>query len=191
MKNNKLKINELKINELIEVIEVTRHMIRPVGPGMVPESNQKTFESTKIHMKIFTDGEVDSIGEEVSKSINEYYIGDEKYEYAVDTLKTKNLYLKNYTYVIVYLIANEYRHIGSISGLFDVTKDVQVYLNDVRDKKALHEVKKVICKLKDYNESIDYSSVFGFLLTSTLGKKDENFSIEEKTRNVYTLSKIK
>ena len=184
-----MKINELKTNDPIEVVEVTSHMIKPTGPGMLPESNPKIYEFTKIHMKIFTDGEIDSITEEASKVINEYYIGEEKYEYGVDTLKTRKLYLKNYTYAIVYLIANEYRHIGSISGLFDITKDVQVYLNDVTNKKDLKEVKRVINEISRCNSSVDYTSLFSFFLSSTFGITIRNFNIEEKSKNVYNLRK--
>ena len=181
-----MKFKELKEHEPLEVVEVTKHMVIPDFPG-TKSLNRKVFEDKKIQMRIFTDGEIAEESEETTKSIDEYYIGKRKYQLAVDTLKTKNLYFKNHSYVITYLIAKEFRTVGSVSGWFDVVEDVSIYLKNPKDKTALKSAKGVIREIENHNKSVDYSSLFGMLFSQ--GKESPKFEPEEISKNVYSLKK--
>ncbi len=173
-----MKIKELKENEPVELIEVIRTLYPTFDNSLEPIKNKY------VQTKIITDGEIVK-EEEITKSINEYYIGRKKYD-DVDTLSTKNIYLKNYSYVIVYLLAKEKLYNGNMVGFFDIIKDVSIYLKNPKDKQALKEAKKVIKTIHKHNQNVDYSSIFNMLFQS---KDDINYKIEKISKNVYTLKK--
>lgn len=114
-----MKIRELKENESLEVIEVT---MKPNNTDIFDSvlSDSDTGEYSRIKMRILTDGEIERQTEEISQDINEFYIGENKYQFDVNTLKTKKLYFKNYSYIITYLVSTEYRLFGTIPRKFDI-----------------------------------------------------------------------
>ena len=183
-----MKLKELKENEPLNIIEVSKQYHYPSFIARRPKGSD-TYEEKKIKMKVFTDGEIEKQTEETSQNINEYYIGKKKYNYDVDVLKAKNLYFKNHSYVITYLIAAEHMTIGNITGWFDIVKEVSVYLENIKDKKALKEAKRVIKEINNLNSHTDYSSLFGMILSQPT--KSEKFETEEISRNVYTLKRTK
>ena len=83
-----MKIRELKENESLEVIEVT---MKPNNTDIFDSvlSDSDTGEYSRIKMRILTDGEIERQTEEISQDINEFYIGENKYQFDVNTLKTK------------------------------------------------------------------------------------------------------
>ena len=112
-----MKIKELKENQPLNVIEVYKHEGIP-SFGLDNKSNDSTLEFKQIHTMVFTDGEFLKESEEKIKNIKEYYIGNKKYEYRVDTLKTRDIFLKNYSYAIVYLVAQEWITVGNVRRWF-------------------------------------------------------------------------
>ena len=171
-----MKIIELKENEPLEVIKVTKRITLPACFYKDDETKTKDFE--KVKMRIFTDGEIAKETKETFHNINECYIG-----------RTKNLYFKNHSFVIVYLIAEEYMTIGNVAGLFDVIKDISIYLENKKDKKALKDAKRIIKEIANLNKGIDYSSLLGMLASES--KKSVEFETEEISKNVYSLKKTK
>lgn len=171
-----MKIIELKENEPLEVIKVTKRITLPACFYKDDETKTKEFE--KVKMRIFTDGEIAKETKETFHNINECYIG-----------RTKNLYFKNHSFVIVYLIAEEYMTIGNVAGCFDVIKDISIYLENKKDKKALKSAKRIIKEIANLNKGIDYSSLLGMLVSES--KKSVEFETEEITKNVYSLKKTK
>lgn len=63
-----MKIKELKENEPVELIEVIRTLYPTFDNSLEPIKNKY------VQTKIITDGEIVK-EEEITKSINEYYIG--------------------------------------------------------------------------------------------------------------------
>lgn len=171
-----MKIIELKENEPLEVIKVTKRITLPACFYKDDETKTKDFE--KVKMRIFTDGEIAKETKETFHNINECYIG-----------RTKNLYFKNHSFVIVYLIAEEYMTIGNVAGCFDVIKDISIYLENKKDKKALKSAKRIIKEIANLNKGIDYSSLLGMLVSES--KKSVEFETEEISKNVYSLKKTK
>ena len=131
-----MKIRELKENESLEVIEVT---MKPNNTDIFDSvlSDSDTGEYSRIKMRILTDGEIERQTEEISQDINEFYIGENKYQFDVNTLKTKKLYFKNYSYIITYLVSTEYRLFGTIPRKFDIVNDISIYLKNEKDKKYI------------------------------------------------------
>ena len=185
-----MKIRELKENEPLKVTRVTYHF--PAWPdpstGKV-DKDAKPIEDERIKTIIFTDGEIEKQTKEASQSIDEYYIGKSKYHMTVDTLETKNIYFKNHSYVITYLLAKEFMVKGSVGGWFDIIKDVSIHIENKKDIKALREAKKVIKEINNLNSHTDYSSLFGMILSQPT--KSERFETKEISKNIYTLKRIK
>ncbi len=183
-----MKIRELKENEPLKVIEVTKHLTVPTSPGKIDEET-KVIEDKRIKTIIITDGEIEKQTEETTQDINEFYIGKSKYQMTVDTLETKNIYFKNHSYVITYLLAKEFMVKGSVGGWFDIIKDVSIHIENKKDIKALREAKKVIKEINNLNSHTDYSSLFGMILSQPT--KSERFETKEISKNIYTLKRIK
>lgn len=185
-----MKIRELKENESLEVTRVTYHF--PAWPdpstGKV-DKDAKPIEDKRIKTIIFTDGEIEKQTEETTQDINEFYIGKSKYQMTVDTLKIKNIYFKNHSYVITYLLAKEFMVKGSVGGWFDIIKDVSIHIENKKDIKALREAKKVIKEINNLNSHTDYSSLFGMILSQPT--KSERFETKEISKNAYTLKRTK
>lgn len=180
-----MKIRELKENEPLKVTRVTYHF--PAWPdpstGKV-DKDDKLIEDERIKTIIFTDGEIEKQTEEASQSIDEYYIGKSKYHMTVDTLETKNIYFKNHSYVVTYLLAKEFRAIHNGGGWFDVIKDVSIHLENKNDKKALREAKRFIKQINERNDYTNYLSICGLLLP-------EDEGLEKISKNAYTLKRTK
>ena len=105
----------------------------------------------------------------------------------VDTLETKNIYFKNHSYVVTYLLAKEFRAIHNGGGWYDVIKNVSIHLENKNDKKALREAKKVIKEIynyNSYNNPTNYLSIWGLQLPQDEG-------LEKISKNAYTLKRTK
>lgn len=183
-----MKFQELRENEPLEVVEVSEHVEKPTF-GSKKDSNSDIIEFERIQTIVFTDGDIAQESEETTKNIKQYYIDKEKYQHTVDTLRTKNIHLKNHSYAITCLIASEFMTVENIRGWHNVVKDISIYLKNPNDKKALKSTKQVIKQIKDHNNSIDYSSLLGWLCSQN--KVAEKFETTRIARNVYTLRKIK
>lgn len=185
-----MKIRELKENEPLKVIEVTKNFPAWQNPsnGKI-DKEAKGFEDKRIKTIIITDGEIEKQTEETTQDINEFYIGKSKYHMTVDTLETKNIYFKNHSYVVTYLLAKEFMVKGRVRGWFDVIKDVSVHIENKKDIKALREAKKVIKEINNLNSHTDYSSLFGMILSQPT--KSERFETKEISKNIYTLKRTK
>ena len=189
-----MKIRELKENESLEVIEVT---MKPNNTDIFDSvlSDSDTGEYSRIKMRILTDGEIERQTEEISQDINEFYIGENKYQFDVNTLKTKKLYFKNYSYIITYLVSTEYRLFGTIPRKFDIVNDISIYLKNEKDKNALICAKQMI---KDFVIS-NFFFVFFFLYVlyfhlfeKAISQTDgtARLDINKISKNIYTLKKL-
>ena len=174
----KLFSNEGKL-ELTEV-SVTRSI-----PTFYKEEKPNTFEDTLVKTRVFTDGKVVRQEEPETEEIEEYFINGKKYTHKVDKKTTKNIYLKDFTYAIVYTTAREFLTVGNIHGNFFVTKDVEVYVKNRKDIKALMAARKAMKKIEEGNNSINYSSIFAMMMTSSQNRR--NMQFEEIKDSVYTL----
>lgn len=179
-----MKIQELKENSPIQVVEVFQH--EQVPPAFTKDPlNPVILEHKVIQTIVVTDGKIASESDETLEKINEFYINDEKYQYKVDTLKSKTLFLKNYSYVIKYLIAREWIKVGRVVGYFDVIKDISLYLENLEDKKALKNAKNIMSKIECSKE---ITTVSDWALSQAMPQK----GIAEKlSNNVYSLKKVR
>jgi len=179
-----MKIFELKEQQPLQIEEVTvHHKIPKIDNFNYPEE----IEMKQSRMVVYTDGIIENESEPEIKSINEYYIGKKKYEYDVDTLKKKNLFFKNHSYIIVFTITNEYRELANFRGWFDIVSNVQIYLANTKDKRALKEAKKVI-KILNNSNNTTYTSALMSTFLKPHNDEIEQINSQKITDNVYTLS---
>lgn len=148
----KQEIGELKDGMPLEVIEASHYNID--WPNVIPTR----VERPKIKTIVYTDGEIFKESEVETSNIEGYYFGTKKYDGKVEVLKRKQIFIKNHTFVVVYITAKESKIVGNVGGLFDVIKEVKIYLKDTNDKKALQSARAVIENNKSFSRNIDYSS---------------------------------
>ena len=177
-----MKFQELKEDEPLKLVEISEYFKMPPVDSN-EQNNPNIIEYKIVQMKVFTDGEISKDGEKTSKNINEYYIGKKKYQ--CDILNTKDVFFKNYSYVITYLLAKEMRSIGNVTGWFDIIKDVSIYLENLKDKKSLKKAKQAIKEIQNSINSVNYSSLFSMLFSQR--KISNDFEINELTKNIYSL----
>lgn len=73
---------------------------------------------------------------------------------------------------------------GHVRGWFDVIKDVSIYLENGKDKKALREAKRFIKQINECNDYTNYLSSWGLQLP-------EDERLEKISKNAYTLKRTK
>lgn len=148
-----------------------------------------SFEDVRMHMKVFTDGEIESVDESVSKKIDNISVLD-RYNNGSSTFRTSTIHLKNHTYAVVYVIAKEFLRFanGRGGGWYDVVKDVTVYTTNKRDLQALRKANKTIKMVAMNQKSINY----GTMLDRMLHGEDEQSKVleyEKADKYVFTLKK--
>ena len=152
----------------VKVVENLNYTICPPLPGHKPAS-QNIVEFPVSHMTIvFTDGK--QIGESETKYFNSdgqnVSFTDKKDLVGKGEIKkVKDIYIKDYTYVVVYSIAQEWRTIENVCGFFDIVKGVKYYLKDKNDKDALGKVNEIIEGIKTLSKNIDCSSLLNLVLS--------------------------
>lgn len=178
-----MKKQEFTSDGVLELVEVS---LRRRIPKMLccPESE---FDDVKIQTKIYTDGEVVQVGEPEEENIAEYFIDGKKYTHQVDKLRRTKIYLRDYSYAVVYTLGEEFLTVGNVSGFFKVVKDTKVFLKDMRDLTAMRKAKKTIQMINENNRSANYDSLFSMLMTGNTSPRKMEY--EKYNKNVYTLKK--
>lgn len=171
-----MNIGELNYGDPLRLIEVSNH-VNYRDQFM----NLFEVEHKRIYMKLYTDGEIYKESEETSERIDKYYIKDQKYDYVIDTLKSKDIYLRKHSFVIVLLIAKEFQKEGKYGGYYDVVKDVNVYLDNVNNKASLKNAKKALRKINYKNRPAIIQNIIA----------DKNIEFEKQNNeNIYKLKKV-
>ena len=182
-----VKIVELRESEPLEVIRVSKHTTYILPEPEDGIGTEDTVKDVPIEMMVFKDGVIERECDEKCTRIDEYYIGKNKFEYDVDTLESKKVYFKDFSFIISYLIGQELCTAGSVKGWFSVVKELKIYVKNSKDKRALKNAKRAIKAIKNYNNSVNYSSVFTMMLSQ--GRELQEIEIEEISDNVYTLKR--
>lgn len=100
----------------------------------------------KVKTMIYTDGNVINCSK---KDVihDEFIINGKLYEVNGSTFKKTKLAFEDANYVIKVITVNEWTTDGNIHGLFDVIKDIDIYLKNPKDKKTLKIVKKTVTEI--------------------------------------------
>ena len=175
---DKVLYHFLPIQDLIEVNTDSNEQIDKLTK--IPE--------VKVDSKIFTDGEIIKIIESSPESINEYRIGDNKYNLLVDTLIKKQVHIKNASYILVVTIAKEGVKIGKRgAGWMFVIKDSEIFLNNKKDKQALLTAKKTIMAITGSSHpKTTFEVMFG-----NPNQSDYGLEYAPAAENIYQLRKVK
>lgn len=135
----------------------------------------REIEDVTYDIKIITDGFIDS-----NNDISEKYENCSK-----NTVRTTNLYLKNYTYAIVLNIGREAFYNGKVGGVINCIKNISIYLRNLNDKEALKTAKEVIKQIRQANsEHKDFS------MNSLLREENNDFIFNVLDENVYFAKKL-
>ena len=153
-------------------------------------SNKKYYNREKICTYVYTDGEiVDSEVVCVENTSKFVFSNGKAYDQRIDKVMTKNLYLKDYTYAITYVIAEEYMQVGKVVGFFKVVKDTGVYFKDKVNWKAIRAVCNAITDISEQNTGGNYNSILDVALGKQ--KKSRRFKEEVLEDKVYRLVKTR
>lgn len=175
---------ELKPGTPLSLVECVKYSKVPNPPGK--KCKDQVIEFPVIESVLFTDGNIVNITDEFVENINNFNIGEQEYK-NLDLKKTKYVYLSDYTYAVVYLIAKEWLTMKKCGGMFDVVKKVSIYLKDKQDKEAIEKVKQVIQINSNNNKRIDTSSVFSLAMSEATGKIES--CGEEVNKGIYLVKK--
>lgn len=175
---------ELKSGTPLSLIECVKYSKVPNPPGK--KCKDQVIELPVIESVLFTDGNIVNITGEFVENINRFNIDDKRFK-EVDIKKTKYVYLSDYTYAVVYLIAKEWLTMNKCGGMFDVVKKVSIYLKDKQDKDAIEKVKEVIQTNSNNSRRIDISSVFTLAMSTAVGKTES--CGEEVSKGIYLVKK--
>jgi hypothetical protein len=106
-------------------------------------SKNKTIKTSRgvISTKILTDGQIKSVTD--LDSI-EFVLPTYFRNAGADVEEVKDLELINYNYVIRILTQLEYKEFNRDKGLFEIIKDIEVYIRDKKDKETLRNIKKTL-----------------------------------------------
>ena len=183
-----MKFKELKENEALMMNNVSLHVD---VPGVIGKDEKKLskIELERVKMILFTDAKNVRKMKLLLESIKQYVINGKKYDHDVDTLKTTQLYLDDYSYAITYLISSEWTRFGNIGGWLEVIRDITIYLKDINDRKVLQEAKRMIKMIDKYSKKINFSSFRQYLSTSIVEGNDHDF--EGVKKNIYILKRDK
>ena len=142
-----------EIHNIVES-DIVEHHIRfdpfvdPNGKDTSPKEDI-VRKNTKIKPIISTDGEIIKTEFEEPQPINNYYIKGKKYKCPSHTFLIKSkTHIKNASYIILYTMAKE--AITSRKSEY-VIKNIEIFLNNKKDKLALKRAKESIIEFKkDY-----------------------------------------
>lgn len=148
----------------------------------IPGKNEDRFINYNIIKQvIYTDATSYNVIDKKSQDIDKFTLGNKVYKAnskVVDSIK-----LNNYSYAIIYTIAKEQTFVNKVGGIFDIIKNIEINLSNLRDRKTLKVVKKVINN-NSFN-NVKFTSVFDYTLSSLMNK-DKRF---KQDGNVYLLTR--
>jgi len=174
-----MKYDVLGEGDSIKVVKGVKRTTPPLAPGKVEESKEILFPTLKTI--VFTDGSVDEVDVSEYKHLSGYYTMNDRTYTNVTDVEEKELYLENYSYAVKIIVSKEHLVGRKIGGWFEVIKDIQVYLKNPKDKKAMKEVKMILNIIRKNN-------IYDYEVLDNLSNK---FIFSVFTKNVYTLKKTK
>ena len=168
---------ELKPGTPLSLVKCIKYSKVPNPPGK--KCKDQVIEFPIIESVLFTDGNIVNITDEFVENVNSFNIDGHEYK-NLDLQKTKYVYLFDYTYAVIYLLAKEWLVKDKCSGMFDVVKKVSIYLKDKQDKDAIKRVKEVLKTNSSNSKKIDTSSVFALTMFSAISQQTSYSPVADK-----------
>ena len=144
----------------------------------------------KIKTIIYTDGKVIKVEKSEPIPISEYFIDKKKYNYEVNQLVKKRLYIEDATYIVKVNLAEEILDFESRGrkgrGNFYVITSSELLVKDKKDKEAIRKAKETVKSIKA--NSREFNSVWDVLFKK---KANNEFTLEyESTQeDIYQLKR--
>lgn len=171
-------MKELKYGESLNVVNVFRNIT-------LPDNNN--IELEKVRQIVFSDGTIDSEDDEIIEKIDKFpvdsFCGKQLYLYGVDTLKSRNIYFTNYSYIITFYIAEMNVHNRQLHGIADQIFGTQIYLKNKKDLVALRKARKIIKDIDElFNVKRDFTVSSREPIVSNCKQK-----VKQLGKNIYNI----
>ena len=165
-------------------LEGNTPIVIPKG-RFIHDDKECHFDERRYFMRVFTDGSILREEEPVESSEEEIKSIAKKHECYINNLETRNLFLKDYTYVVTRTIVRKWARVGNVGGWFSFAVDTNVYMKDPKDRKAKKTVKKLLYDFDQNNRSANYYSLWSYTFGQRSGLAD--FDSEKISDEVYSL----
>lgn len=185
-----MKYNILKEGQSIEVVTGFNTYTIPNFWTNEPE----TTKSDVLKTKIFTDGVIAEESSPVVEEVNDFYV-QKKYclpnnACSVSNISVKDVTLKDASYAVLFLIAEEFFRLNHGGAYENVLENVSVYIKNPKDKETWRKIKETI-KYNPLSYKLDNSPIGVKLGTMFYTSSFDDMYYEKHSDNVYTLKRIK
>jgi len=147
-------------------------------------------EEPIVRTKVFTDGKLVDESPVKEEAIATYsFSNGERLFRMVDTLKTKTLRFKDYSFIITYVLAREPFKVEDTRVMLTNVKDIKVYIKDIKNRKAQKMAKRVIKEIyrqnKRFNKEEQFLTLFQY--TFAFNSQNDPIAFNKETQDVYTV----
>jgi hypothetical protein len=179
-----MKYNLLKEDDTIKLfsgIKIIHFDDFPDPNGVsLGESSKKVeqieTERPAITTEVYTDGQIKKM---TSVDFKQSEIPNIFNKVEANKKELKELELTNHSYVIVVIKTCEFQQHGNVCGLYDVIKDVKVYLKNPKDRTSLRRVK----------DTLDLIYPSSQMNSKVVTIEPSPISYDYNSENVYTLTR--
>lgn len=172
----------------MKAIELKENEHLKISNGYLLDKNEeRAFPPHRYYMNVFTDGVVASEGKPLPACKSDVESIVKQYDCRINTLESKDLQLKDYTYAITYTIVQKWAQVGRVGGWFEFCVGMNVYMKNPKDRKTIRTVRKVLKDIEENNRSGDYSSVWAATFSKRRGL--QSFEPKKIGDNIIQLAK--
>lgn len=171
-----------EVNRKYQIAAFAKDDDGKIGTSMIDRVDNK------IKTIIYTDGKVINIEKSEPIPISEYFIDKKKYNYEVNQLVKKRLYIEDATYIVKVNLAEEILDFESRGrkgrGNFYVITSSELLVKDKKDKEAIRKAKETVKSIKA--NSREFNSAWDVLFKKK-ANNESTLEYESTQEDIYQL----
>ncbi len=171
-----------EVNRKYQIAAFAKNDDGKIGTSMIDRVDNK------IKTIIYTDGKVIKVEKSEPIPISEYFIDKKKYNYEVNQLVKKRLYIEDATYIVKVNLAEEILDFESRGrkgrGNFYVITSSELLVKDKKDKEAIRKAKETVKSIKA--NSREFNSVWDVLFKKK-ANNESTLEYESTQEDIYQL----
>lgn len=171
-----------EVNRKYQIAAFAKDDDGKIGTSMIDRVDNK------IKTIIYTDGKVIKVEKSEPIPISEYFIDKKKYNYEVNQLVKKRLYIEDATYIVKVNLAEEILDFESRGrkgrGNFYVITSSELLVKDKKDKEAIRKAKETVKSIKA--NSREFNSVWDVLFKKK-ANNESTLEYESTQEDIYQL----
>lgn len=171
-----------EVNRKYQIAAFAKNDDGKIGTSMIDRVDNK------IKTIIYTDGKVIKVEKSEPIPISEYFIDKKKYNYEVNQLVKKRLYIEDATYIVKVNLAEEILDFESRGrkgrGSFYVITSSELLVKDKKDKEAIRKAKETVKSIKA--NSREFNSVWDVLFKKK-ANNESTLEYESTQEDIYQL----